>query len=90
MFRNKIVVFKAAWCGHCVDLMKEWEDEAWDLEADDVILEKTNPDHAHFFTHYKVKSYPTLIYFSTDGKQFKYEKKRTQSAINKWLKSVMR
>jgi thiol-disulfide isomerase/thioredoxin len=82
---NKLYLFKAEWCGHCVNFKSTWSQ-----------LQKEMKDHVEFVTFdadnhkdeikkYNIQGFPTLILHSGD-KAVEYNGQRDIDSLKDFIK----
>jgi len=86
--KHTLVEFYAPWCGHCKKLEPEYEKAAGTLKEIGVPLGKVDAtEEKDLSTKYKVKGFPTMIWFE-DGKEMEYDGGRTSESIIEWVSSM--
>lgn len=80
-----MVEFYAPWCEHCKKLAPEYSKAAIELRKHKIRFGKVDGDsHRDLVEKYKIKGYPTLIYF-VDGVPFEYNGIPTAEGIIDWV-----
>lgn len=83
-----LISFYVPWCMNCKRLLPELSKAADILQKNetDVALAKINVDvHKNSAQHYKIESFPTILYFMHGKLVEKYPGKRTAEAIVEYL-----
>lgn len=82
------IEFYAPWCPHCQNLAPTW-DELYRRNKERVNIARvdcTSTNGKPLCFHYKVKGYPTMIFFPLgSSKTLHYESQRTLEAFESWL-----
>jgi len=85
--KNVLVEFYAPWCGHCKQLAPIWDKLGEKFkDRDDLIIAKMDST-VNELADVKVQSFPTIKYFTKDGKVVDYGGERTLEAFSKFIES---
>ena len=82
-----IIMFFAPWCGHCKALKPVWE-ELWKAQSDKVNVAKvdcTKPHSKPVCKQFKVKGYPTILYFDNKTMYYQYKGKRDLQSLESYV-----
>ncbi|KAL4464141.1 hypothetical protein ABPG74_006078 [Tetrahymena malaccensis] len=82
--KNTFGMFYAPWCGHCKKLIPTY-DEFAEKTADVNVVAVDCTTNRAICDQLDVKGYPTLLYFTSDNKQIKYNKPRTLEALQSFV-----
>jgi protein disulfide-isomerase-like protein len=84
--KKVLVLFHAPWCGHCKDLMPEWDKVAEKhSSSSDVVLKKVNCDEEpEKAKKHGVSGYPTIILFK-GGEKKVFDDERNADAIENFV-----
>lgn len=79
---NKITLYHAEWCGHCVKFMPVWNELVKKIKSDKLDIEtvKFEENNIPEEDREKVEGYPTII-INHGNKEYPYEGKRTIEAL---------
>ncbi|VDM23185.1 unnamed protein product [Hydatigera taeniaeformis] len=86
-----VILFYAAWCGHCEDLMSTFNEAAKVLSAkySDIAFGKIDASkYKQELVHHDIKGYPTLMTL-VDGNYKKFSGKRTLENISDFVGNSM-
>lgn len=82
---NYVVIYHAAWCGHCTKLLKHLESEHHDGTVYDAMSARTPVyliEHEHITPKMGIVSYPTIKSYDEHGKKLKtFEGDRTTAKL---------
>jgi protein disulfide-isomerase-like protein len=83
---DKLVLFKAEWCGHCKKFVPIWDNLKQKYENNSNIELVTFDSDKNKLEQllYKIEGFPTLI-LNKKGKHIEYTGKRTEEDINNFL-----
>ncbi|KAL4510743.1 hypothetical protein ABPG72_004897 [Tetrahymena utriculariae] len=82
--KNTFGMFYAPWCGHCKKLIPTY-DEFAEKTADVNVVAVDCTSSRAICDQLDIKGYPTLLFFTTDNKQIKYNKSRTLESLQSFV-----
>ncbi|WOL03583.1 protein disulfide-isomerase [Canna indica] len=86
--KNVLLEFYAPWCGHCKKLAPILDEVAVSFAEDaEVIIAKMDATTNDIPAEFDVKGYPTLYFYSANGKIVRYDGDRTAEDIISFVKS---
>ncbi|EAS07374.1 thioredoxin (macronuclear) [Tetrahymena thermophila SB210] len=82
--KNTFGMFYAPWCGHCKKLIPTYDEFAEKATDINVVAVDCTTNRA-ICDQLDVKGYPTLLYFTTENKQIKFNKPRTLESLQSFV-----
>jgi protein disulfide-isomerase len=85
--KNKLILFKASWCGHCTKFGPLWEElkENYKNNNDFELMTFDADKDKSEILFYNVKGYPTIFLETKNGRN-EYKGDRTKESINSFIK----
>ncbi len=85
--KNKIILFKADWCGHCKNFKPTWDaiSKQFNNKYEFIVYDADNQTDK--FKEYKVDAFPTVLVKNGDN-IISYEGDRTFDDFNNFLQNI--